>query len=92
MQEIPSDAFTDGTNPPSDLPLFRTLSMLREASEITGRTFSGEAYSFKDQMRNAGFVDIEETKIRVPLGPWHTDATQKEIGRYFPLPERSIFR
>lgn len=81
MQEIPSDPYTDGTNPPSDLPLFQTLRMLREASKITGRDFSAEAHSFKDQMKAAGFVDIEETKIKVPLGPWHADANQKEIGR-----------
>lgn len=81
IQEIPLDLFTDGTNPPSDLPLFRTLKMLKEASKITGRNFSTEAHSFKDQMKEAGFVDIEETRIQIPLGPWHADAIQKEIGR-----------
>lgn len=81
MQEIPLDPFTDGTNPPSDLPLFQTLKMLKEASKITGRDFSAEAHSFKDQMKEAGFVDIEESRIKIPLGPWHADATQKEIGR-----------
>lgn len=55
--------------------------MLKEASKITGRNFSAEAHSFKDQMKEAGFVDIEETRIKIPLGPWHADATQKEIGR-----------
>jgi hypothetical protein len=81
MQETPLDLFTDGTNPPSGLPLFRILTLLREASRITGRDFNVKTDALKDQMKEAGFVDVEETKIRVPLGPWHTDPHQKEIGR-----------
>lgn len=83
MQEVLLDPLTDGTNPSSDLPLFRTLRMLREASRITGREFTVEVNTFKNQMAKAGFTEVEETKIQIPLGPWHADPNQKEIGRYF---------
>ncbi|CZR65212.1 related to methyltransferase [Phialocephala subalpina] len=33
-------------------------------------------------MEEAGFVDVEEKVVKVPLGPWTKDPTLKELGRY----------
>lgn len=30
----------------------------------------------------AGFVDIQETAIRVPINPWHTVQEQTNLGRW----------
>ncbi|KFZ01332.1 hypothetical protein V500_00801 [Pseudogymnoascus sp. VKM F-4518 (FW-2643)] len=33
-------------------------------------------------MEEAGFTDIEEKVVKVPLGPWATGRQLKELGRY----------
>lgn len=36
--------------------------------------------TLKDYLEDAGFVDIQVTKVKQPIGPWPTDAAQKQIG------------
>ncbi|EMD63708.1 hypothetical protein GGP41_005655 [Bipolaris sorokiniana] len=36
----------------------------------------------KQHMLDAGFVDVHEKIVKIPLGPWPRDARMKEIGRY----------
>ncbi|KAL1596306.1 hypothetical protein SLS60_008951 [Paraconiothyrium brasiliense] len=36
----------------------------------------------KDLLLNAGFVDVHEKVVKVPIGPWPKDPKMKEIGRY----------
>ncbi|KAF2265077.1 S-adenosyl-L-methionine-dependent methyltransferase, partial [Lojkania enalia] len=38
--------------------------------------------SLKGRMERRGFVDVRETMIKVPIGPWPKDPHYKEIGRY----------
>ncbi|KAF2124279.1 S-adenosyl-L-methionine-dependent methyltransferase [Dothidotthia symphoricarpi CBS 119687] len=38
--------------------------------------------TLKRRMVQAGFVDVEEKVIKVPVGPWPKDPRMKEIGRY----------
>lgn len=81
LQETPANPFTDTeTPPPADLPIFRVFSLMKMASLSAGRALYYE--SFKAQMEEAGFVDIEETRVKIPLGPWERDTLGKEIGRY----------
>ncbi|KAF2703819.1 S-adenosyl-L-methionine-dependent methyltransferase [Pleomassaria siparia CBS 279.74] len=40
------------------------------------------ADTLKQKMENAGFVDVSERIVKVPVGPWPKDAKMKEIGRY----------
>ncbi|KAF2732352.1 S-adenosyl-L-methionine-dependent methyltransferase [Polyplosphaeria fusca] len=35
-----------------------------------------------ERMRRAGFVDVRERVVKVPVGGWPKDARMKEIGRY----------
>jgi hypothetical protein len=42
-------------------------------------------HAAKDQLKNAGFIDIEEKIIRAPLNIWSNDPHQKEIGGWYNL-------
>src|ERR1700761_1144819 len=39
--------------------------------------------SMKQLIEQAGFVDVRETKIKVPMGSWAKDPKMKDIGRFF---------
>ena len=41
-----------------------------------------ELYGFKDLMTTAGFVDVSETRYRIPISEWPTNVTERELGRY----------
>ena len=36
-------------------------------------------------LSDAGFVDIQETIVRIPYNPWSTQRQQKEIGSWYSL-------
>jgi len=38
--------------------------------------------TLKQRMVDAGFVDVHEKVVKVPVGPWPKDPKMKEIGRY----------
>lgn len=38
--------------------------------------------SLRQRMIDAGFVDVHEKVVKVPVGPWPKDPRMKEIGRY----------
>ncbi|KAF2027177.1 S-adenosyl-L-methionine-dependent methyltransferase [Setomelanomma holmii] len=38
--------------------------------------------TLKARMEAAGFVDVSEKVVKVPIGPWPKDPRMKEIGRY----------
>ncbi|KAF2655659.1 S-adenosyl-L-methionine-dependent methyltransferase [Lophiostoma macrostomum CBS 122681] len=40
------------------------------------------ADTLKGRMLDAGFVDVHEKIVNVPIGPWAKDPKQKEVGRY----------
>jgi hypothetical protein len=52
-----------------------------DMGETIGKTMK-TAILMKDWIREAGFVDIVEKKIKWPLGPWSSDPKLKEIGRW----------
>ncbi|KAH3920380.1 hypothetical protein HBI56_069300 [Parastagonospora nodorum] len=39
-------------------------------------------HTLRQRMLDAGFVDVQEKVVKVPIGPWPKDAKMKEIGRY----------
>ncbi|KAI5807694.1 S-adenosyl-L-methionine-dependent methyltransferase [Peziza echinospora] len=55
--------------------------------DATDRTGKPLRYStrVREQLMEAGFVDIQQTTIRVPLNAWPTDPYMKECGRWFGL-------
>jgi len=46
-----------------------------------GRAAGEELYTFDTLMRAAGFLDVEMTRYRIPLGPWSKESPmEREIG------------
>lgn len=40
------------------------------------------AHTLKEHMLGAGFVDVQEKVVKLPIGPWPKDPKMKEMGRY----------
>ena len=66
-------------------------SMLRKwygwLADATQRAFRPIAYEHRTRqlLQAAGFIDIQETVIRVPYNTWPNDPHQKDIGRWYNL-------
>ncbi|KAJ9318295.1 hypothetical protein DTO271D3_1552 [Paecilomyces variotii] len=56
------------------------LEKLDEASILNG-TRLNVARDQKQHMIDAGFVDVQDVIIKLPLAPWHEDPKMREIGR-----------
>lgn len=56
-------------------------TLVDECSERYGKTLTIQE-KIKDLMEEAGFVDIVETKIKWPIGPWGATPKLKDIGRW----------
>ena len=67
-------------------PLDQWGIVFREGSKKLGRTFTVyEDDLQRKSMEAAGLVDIEFRDKRVPLGVWHPDKKEAEIGLWFKL-------
>ncbi|KAF2634511.1 S-adenosyl-L-methionine-dependent methyltransferase [Massarina eburnea CBS 473.64] len=65
--------------------LGKDLYQWQELCNDAARKFGKEmqrAGELKGQMLNAGFVDVHEKIVKVPIGPWPKDPKMKELGRY----------
>ncbi|KIW63761.1 hypothetical protein PV04_08739 [Phialophora macrospora] len=74
-----------GTDDDSELPNseIRKLSDLqRKIAVASGRDFQVSSKR-KQTIEAAGFVDVQEQRVKLPLGPWPTDPKLKDIGRFF---------
>ncbi|KEF56988.1 uncharacterized protein A1O9_07178 [Exophiala aquamarina CBS 119918] len=54
----------------------------QEMSRAAGRDFQIST-GMKKMIEEAGFVDVQEQKLKLPLGPWSTDPKMKEVGKFF---------
>ena len=52
-----------------------------EAAKKIGKTFEN-AQVTKENMINAGFVDVVEKKYKMPVRGWSSDPKMKELGRW----------
>lgn len=71
----------DGTLP-ADSVLFRWNTIARDWTRATGKTFF-VANEVKQQLTDAGFVDVVEQIFKLPLGPWSSDERYKNIGKFY---------
>ena len=62
-----------------DSPILKWSNLHKDAAAKTGID-CGAAATFKHLMVEAGFVNVEETAIQWPLGPWGKDEKEKKIG------------
>ena len=64
-------------------------SMIRKLNDLTDEMAraSGRDFKISNKMKQlieeAGFVDVQEQKVKLPLGPWASDPRLKDIGRFF---------
>ena len=55
--------------------------MARKIGEATGRSFTtAMGHTMRDRIEQAGFVDVVETKIKVPCNTWPKDPVLKQAG------------
>jgi hypothetical protein len=73
----------DGTLPPNSALAGWSQHLL----DATARAYRPLAYNTKTRamLEQAGFVEIQEHTIRIPLNPWPNDPHLKDIGRWYNL-------
>lgn len=85
LQEIPYSVHSDDpkTNINS-LSLAQILTSFTTLSAHNGRVCGDKIHEFKQHMAAAGFVDITETRYRLPIGNWDPamSDTDREVGMY----------
>jgi hypothetical protein len=80
--EIEIDATTDEENEPPDTEIRKLSDIAEDMARASGRDFK-ISYKMKHLIEEAGFVDVQEQKVNLPLGPWASDPKLKDIGRFF---------
>ncbi|KAK2627424.1 hypothetical protein QTJ16_003390 [Diplocarpon rosae] len=73
----------DGTAPPHS-KLVEWTRLLLDATARAQRPLAFNPHT-RRQLERAGFVDIREQIIKVPLNPWEKDPHLKDIGRWYNL-------
>jgi hypothetical protein len=69
----------DGTHHGTSLALGMALTAQGGASR--GRDFLA-SIRYKEYLAEAGFVDITEKRLLIPIGSWPRDSKMRELGRY----------
>ncbi|KAA8902249.1 S-adenosyl-L-methionine-dependent methyltransferase, partial [Sphaerosporella brunnea] len=82
LHEAPHRIYSDNPNTPSDIPLMRVCQRFSDYHASMGKPCGEEVFEFKDHLEAVGFVDVTETRYRIPLGAWRGDPIEREIGRY----------
>lgn len=60
----------------------RLADITLDCQKAMGKPFT-VAQTMKQSIIDAGFVDVVETKYKIPLGTWDSDPDMKEIGRWY---------
>ena len=71
--------------------VYRWAEDLMDATEKLGRPMRVNPEETKHRMMAAGLVDFQHQAIEIPLNGWPTDATARELGRWFTLIGRPNF-
>lgn len=77
----PDPRSEDGTLTP-DHPFQKWGDLIFQAGDVIGKSYR-TAYSTKDYMEEAGFINIVEKKYKFPIGTWPKDKRMKELGMWF---------
>lgn len=82
--EIDMEPRCDDGTLPADSSIIQWSRLLFDATE---RAYRPLAYNHETgpMLQRAGFVDIKEEVIKIPLNPWESDPHQKDIGRWYNL-------
>jgi hypothetical protein len=80
--EVGPDPHSEDDSVPPDHPFGRWGSLIFQAGDNIGKTYR-TAYSIKEWMEEAGFVNVVEKKYKFPIGRWPADPRMKELGMWF---------
>ena len=75
---------SDGTMSPY-ADILKWATELLSAMDIHGRSMRVDSQRTMAQLREAGFVDIREEVIQVPISGWPSDPVERERGRWLAL-------
>jgi hypothetical protein len=81
IEELEFDIATKSDKVGPDHVYVRWNNLFAECGEKMGRTFKAAA-QMKQQIIDAGFVDVVEKKWKVPIGGWSSDPKLKRVGLY----------
>ncbi|KAK3388027.1 S-adenosyl-L-methionine-dependent methyltransferase [Podospora didyma] len=79
FQESVNTLYSQDETLKKDNAMVRMMDGLAEACDKTGRTLD-PAPSMKRWAEEAGFVNVEEKRFRLPIGSWPRDPRLKEVG------------
>ena len=82
--EIDMEPRCDDYTLSSDSALTKWYRWLADATHRVSRPIAYE-HRTRHLLQQAGFIDIQETVIRVPYNSWPNDPHQKDIGRWYNL-------
>lgn len=82
--EVDMEPRCDDATLPADSMLARWYAWLADATHRVSRPIAYE-HRTRHLLQQAGFIDIQETVIRVPYNSWPNDPHQKDIGRWYNL-------
>ncbi|KAL8698147.1 MAG: hypothetical protein Q9224_001985 [Gallowayella concinna] len=81
-QEIPVDARTDDNSLPENSALTAWCKLQGDAMRKIGMELVVTGDEIKNQMLEAGFVDVEVKEFKIPIGQWPKDPKVREIGAF----------
>jgi len=79
-QEIFPTPFCDDGTMPDDWPFLEWSKYFDQAATMAGRPVR-MAHKLKRWYEEAGFVDVQEKIIRMPINPWTKDKHSKTLGK-----------
>lgn len=82
--EIDMEPRCDDYTLSQDSMLVKWYRWLADATHRVSRPIAYE-HRTRQLLQQAGFIDIQETVIRVPYNSWPNDPHQKDIGRWYNL-------
>jgi ubiquinone/menaquinone biosynthesis C-methylase UbiE len=80
MNELELSFCSDDASPEDIEPLNQIMARYNKASKMFGKSFD-DVSSMKQNMQDAGFVDIQKEVYKIPLGNWPANPILKTLGR-----------
>jgi len=81
MLDLSFPGISDDNSFPPNSALFRWGELIAESAQNLGRPVDS-MYKYQQQLTEAGFTNVVETKYKWPGNRWAKDANLKELGMY----------
>lgn len=80
--EVVIDPRTDDGSDINETFVKQIASVSVPMGQASGRDFH-VSLNMKNMIEQAGFVDVHEQTLKLPLGPWASDQKYKNVGRFY---------